>query len=110
MGLIAKDFHFYTNSKKQTTKYNNFLDCHYADLDDNTENIRIFGTEEQVEETKNKYIEETGLALDEVYIFEEEPKDSFFYNKAANDIAAMKLEMYEKMYNTNKQKPLIIRI
>tara|TARA_R110002051_G_C8714725_1_gene496003 strand:+ start:812 stop:1144 length:333 start_codon:yes stop_codon:yes gene_type:complete len=110
MGLIAKDYHFYPDSQKKVTQHNSFLDCYYVDYANNTINIRIFGTEEQVEETKNRYIEETGLVLDEVYTFEIEPKNSFFYNKAANDVAAMKLEIYEEMYNINNQKPLIIRI
>lgn len=113
MELIAKDFHFYSDNDHyiRTKKWDNLLQRYYADCTEIiATSIRIFGTQEQIEETKNKYIEKTGLALDEVYKFELEPKNSYFYNKEANDVAAMKLEIYEKMYKDNNKNPLIINL
>tara|TARA_R100000353_G_C6477960_1_gene188343 strand:+ start:64 stop:399 length:336 start_codon:yes stop_codon:yes gene_type:complete len=111
MKLIANDYHFYPDGDtRAVSKYDSALGVHYVDVEECNTSIRIYGTEEQVEQTKNDYIERTGLCLDEVYDFEEYRKDAYNYNEKMNDLIRNKLNNYKDLYEKNNYKPLIIRI
>jgi len=110
MDLIAIDYIFYPDQTQIKSIYNNTLNCYYADIVLSENDIRIFGTKKQIEETKKQYIEKTGLMLDEVFDFQEEPLNSYYYDKDRNNSIRKKLDQYKKLYKENNNKPLIIRI
>ena len=64
MDLIATDFYFYSDVFINNTKYDIKTSKYYTDLENYKPSIRIFGTKEQVEKAKNKYIKDTGYCLD----------------------------------------------
>lgn len=110
MDLIAIDYHFYPEQTQLKSVYNSMLNCYFADTVFTSTDIRIFGTEKQIQDTKNKYIKETGYSLDEAFSFEEEPLNSYYYDKDRNNSIREKLNEYKKLYKENNNKPLIIRI
>lgn len=111
MKLIANDYHFYPDGDtRMVSKYNSSLGVHYVDVEECSTSIRIYGTEEQVEQTKKEYIERTGLCLDEVFDFDEYRKDAYDYNEELNSLIRNKLDNYKEIYEKNNNKPLIIQI
>tara|TARA_R100001015_G_C4528681_1_gene95690 strand:+ start:186 stop:533 length:348 start_codon:yes stop_codon:yes gene_type:complete len=115
MDLIAKDFYFYSDVFINNTKYDIKTSKYYTDLENYIPSIRIFGTKEQVEKAKNKYIKDTGYCLDEVYDYKVETKGSYYYDfysnpEKRNKEVKTKLEYYKKMYKQNNNKTLIIGI
>jgi hypothetical protein len=91
MKLECVSYYFYPNGVYETYAP---LGADYVDIKAVEPSVRIFGTKEQIDEAFNKYVQETGLALDEAYDFEIEDK----------------LKEYEKIYKEKNCKPLIIRI
>ena len=91
MKLECVSYYFYPNGVYETYAP---LGADYVDIKAVEPSVRIFGTKEQIDKAFNKYIEGTGLALDEAYDFEVEDK----------------LKEYKKIYKENNCKPLIIRI
>jgi hypothetical protein len=115
MDLIATDYYFYTDIYITGRQYDSSSSQYYADIEKYSTSIRIYGTKEQVQEAKNKYIQDTGYCLDEAYDFKVEEKNSYYYDfysnpEQRNKEVKTKLEYYKKLYKENNNKPLIIRI
>ncbi len=115
MDLIAVDYYFYTDTYVTQKSYDSSLGIYTTDLEKYSPKIRIFGTEDQVEKAKNKYIKDTGYILNEAYNFKVEEKGSYWYNIydnpiEHNKIVKTKLDYYRKRYDNNNCKPLIIGI
>ena len=111
MDLIAKDFHFYPNGRYTSVSKRDIMTGNYTkDLEEITTNIRVFGTEDQIEETLNKLISKIDLALDECYKYELYKKDSYFYSKERNERIRKSLERLNKEYLLNNKQPLIYNI
>ena len=121
MELICQDFHFYNNGVyKNISKFS--PDGWFTDLEKVEPSIRIFGTQEQINEALDTYIEFTGLNLNEFYDFKAEPKGSYWYehrkrrygeNEAIiqNKMVENKLKEYKERYNKlSNNKALITTI
>tara|TARA_R100000781_G_scaffold54319_1_gene35524 strand:+ start:746 stop:1078 length:333 start_codon:yes stop_codon:yes gene_type:complete len=109
MELLAQDFYFYNNGMFYTTIKKLSSQGWFSDLKKIEPHIRIFGTEEQINEALDTYINLTGLNLDECYDFKVEEKGSFFYNEEEEKIKKAKLEEYKERYSKlNNNKALII--
>ena len=110
MELLAQDFYFYNNGIYKTIEKLS-PDGWFTDIKKVEPSIRIFGTQEQINEALDTYIALTGLNLDECYDFKVEEKNSFFYNEENEKIKAKKLAEYKERYNKmNNNKALIITI
>lgn len=84
---------------------------YYADLKETSKHIRVVGTQEQIDKERQKDI----YLIDEVYMFQVEPKDSYWYKiyddpEQTNQQIEIKLREYRLLYKLNKQKLLIINI
>ena len=115
MELICKEFHFYNNGVYKTiSKLSPF--GWFADIDKVEPSVRIFGTEEQVEQAYQEYVKMTGLNLAETYDFKVEPKGSYWYGIYGKDAEKInkkthdKLDKYKELYNKQNKKPLITTI
>ena len=89
MELLAQDFYFYNNGVYKTIQELS-PDGWFTDLKKVEPSIRIFGTQKQIDEALDAYIELTGLNLDECYNFENEDKLKEYkekYNKLNNNKA-----------------------
>ena len=89
MELLAQDFYFYNNGVYKTIQELS-PDGWFTDLKKVEPSIRIFGTQKQIDEALDAYIELTGLNLDECYNFENEDKLKEYkekYNKLSNNKA-----------------------
>ena len=115
MELICQDFHFYNNGVYKTISRLS-KDGWFADLKKVEPSIRIFGTQEQINEALNTYIKLTGLNLDEAHNYELEKKGSYWEEivfsetrkdkptlKEYNDIVNKKLKQYKEAYKINKR-------
>ena len=119
--LICEDFHFYNNGVYKTISKLS-PDGWFTDLEKVEPSIRIFGTQQQVNEALDTYIKLTGLNLNECFDFKVEPKGSYWYehrkrrfgeNEAItqNKIVENKLKEYKKRYNKlSNNKALITTI
>ena len=109
--LKAEDYYFYNDGTTYLTT--NFQDHYtgqyYTDLVYCCRAIRVFGTQEEIDNAVNEYCINFGLTIDECYEYKEEAESSFFYNEANNKKIKEKLEVFKKMYN-EKGKVLILRI
>jgi hypothetical protein len=114
MELLAQDFHFknssiYGNVLKQDPSTN----VYYTDLEQQELSIRVFGTQKQIDDAVDEYMNGTSLMLDECYNYKVEPVGSYWYNimlpnaDEQNERIAKKLKEYKKIY-LEKKKPLII--
>ena len=115
MDLIAVDFYFYSDIYVTEKTYDISTSNYTTDLVKYSPSIRIFGTKEQIEEAKKKYIKDTGYSLDERYDFKVEEKGSYYYDiysnpEERNKTVKTKLDYYKKRYENNNRKPLIIGI
>jgi len=109
MELICQDFHFYNNGVyKNISKFS--PDGWFTDLEKVEPSIRIFGTQQQVNEALNTYIKLTGLNLNECFDFKIEPKGSYWYEHrkrrygekeaiTQNKMVKNKLKEYKEIYN-----------
>lgn len=122
MQLLAKDFYFYNNGVYKTISKLS-PEGWFKDLKRVEPSIRIFGTEEQIDEALDTYIEMTGLNLDESFSYETEKKGSYWEEivfsetrkdkptlKEYNDTVSKNLEVYKKEYNKLNNKALITTI
>ncbi len=121
MELLAQDFHFYNNEVFKTiSKFS--PEGWFTDLKKVEPSIRIFGTQEQINEALDTYIELTGMNVDECYDFKPEPKGSYWYDNfksrfgeqeaiKQNKIVENTLKEYKKIYDKqNNNKALITTI
>tara|TARA_R100001463_G_scaffold14501_3_gene38098 strand:- start:12078 stop:12443 length:366 start_codon:yes stop_codon:yes gene_type:complete len=121
MELICQDYHFYNNGVFKTISELS-PEGWFTDLKKVEPSIRIFGTQEQIDEALNAYIEITGLNLDECYDFKVEPKGSYWYEHRKrrfgeqeainqNKTVEKKLKEYKEKYNKlSNNKALITTI
>tara|TARA_R110000737_G_scaffold239069_2_gene251106 strand:- start:2096 stop:2446 length:351 start_codon:yes stop_codon:yes gene_type:complete len=83
----------------------------FMDQKETMKQLRVFGTKAQLEQEKKK----DKYLIDEVFNYKVEPKGSYWYifysdPKATNKEVAQKLRVYEKLYELNDRKVLIINI
>jgi hypothetical protein len=122
MELLAQDFHFYNNGVYKTISSLS-KDGWFADLKKVEPSIRIFGTQEQINEALNTYIKLTGLNLDEAYNYELEKKGSYWEEivfsetrkdkptlKEYNNTVSKNLKIYKEKYDKLNNKALITTI
>ena len=83
----------------------------FIDKKETMKQIRVFGTKAQLDQEikKDKYL------IDEVYDYKVEPEGSYWYKfysnpEKTNKEVAQKLREYEKLYELNERKVLIINI
>ena len=75
MELECLSCYFYPNGMYQTkSKWNNVLQAYDNEPVVWSRSIRIFGTQEEIDEALNKYCSESGLNLDEAYDFTDKDK------------------------------------
>ena len=115
--LIAQDFYFHPNGVYQTiSTWNSSLLSFDNDIQEISTAIRIYGTENQIDQAFDEYCNRTELILDECYEFKVEQKGSYWYNiygrkaDSINKEVRIKLKKYKKMYEENENKPLIINL
>jgi len=83
----------------------------FADLQKVEPSIRIFGTQQQIDEALDTYIELTGLNLNECHEYQIEEEGSFHYNEKENIRIARNLKIYKELYDKqNNNKALITTI
>ena len=115
MELICKDFHFYNNGIYKTIKKLS-PEGWFSDIKKVEPSIRIFGTEEQVNEALDTYIKMTGLNLNECFKYKVEKKGDYYYDLGIvtdkdNEIIQKNLHQYEQRYNKlTNNKALITTI
>ena len=121
MELLAQDFYFYNNGVYKTISSLS-KEGWFADLKKVEPSIRIFGTQEQINEALDTYVELTGMNVDECYDFKPEPKGSYWYEHRKrrfgeqeaieqNEIVENKLKEYKEKYNKlSNNKALITTI
>ena len=116
MYLVCQQFTFYNDGNLYTNKSRTTGKRQYEDIPELAElSIILFGTEEQVEETFQKYIKKHGLCLDECYDIKEEPeflkdgRENFFYEgEEQNKKIKERLEICKQKYIENNCKTLFI--
>jgi|TARA_R110001632_G_scaffold52524_8_gene130202 hypothetical protein len=109
--LKCYDFFFYSNGDYKTiSKWSSKLYTFDNDLQELSTQIRIFGTDKQVDKTLDDYINITKLNLDESFTYQIEKKGTHFYNKETNLKVAKKLLQYEELYNQRDKKALILKM
>jgi|TARA_R110000751_G_scaffold76211_1_gene153386 hypothetical protein len=109
--LKCYDFFFYPNGEYTTKSvWSSKLYTFDNDLQEVSTQIRIFGTDKQVDKTLDDYINITGLNLDESFTYQIEKEGTHFYNKETNKKIAKKLTDYKTLYNQSDKKALILRM
>ena len=121
MELLAQDFHFYNNGVFKTISKLS-PEGWFTDLNKVEPSIRIFGTQEQINEALDTYIELTGMNVNECHDYKVEPKGSYWYENRKrrfgeqeaieqNEIVENKLKQYKERYNKlSNNKALITTI
>jgi hypothetical protein len=114
LNLICQDFFYKEDSYVEKSVFNKSLFAMDNDLIGNERSIRIYGTQEQLDTASDQYRKKNGLMLDEVYNYKVEPKGSYWNDilnitEEENKIVIDKLKIYNKLYNQNDRKALILR-
>jgi len=116
MELLAQDFHFKSNSiygvYSSESKQDAITGRYYTDLKNNDISVRIYGTQEEIDQACEDYMKGKSIYLDECYNYEVESKDSFYYDlydnpEEHNEKVRKSLKRYKKLYRETG-KPLII--
>jgi len=114
LDLICQDFFYKSDEYSSDSKWNSRLFIMDNDLVGNERSIRIYGTQEQLDLASSEYTNNNRLMLDEVYNYKVEPKGSYWntildITEEQNQIVVDKLKIYNKLYNQNGRKALILR-
>ena len=114
LDLICQDFFYKEDGYANKSVFNKSLYSMDNDLVGDERSIRIYGTQKQVDLASNDYRKKNGLMLDEVYNYKVEPKGSFWNDilqitEEQNQLVIDKLKIYNKLYNQNGRKALILR-
>ena len=114
LDLICQNFFYKEDSYSSNSKFNKTLFVMDNDLVGNERSIRIYGTQEQLDLASVEYRKKNALMLDEVYNYKVEPKGSYWNDilnitEEQNQAVIDKLEIYNKLYNQNGRKALILR-
>jgi len=114
LNLICQDFFYKSDGYTTDSKFNKTLFVMDNDLVGNEKSIRIYGTKEQIDLAGNEYSKKNSLMLDEVYNYKVEPKGSYWNDilnitEEQNQAVIDKLKIYNKLYNQNDRKALILR-
>ena len=114
LNLICQDFFYKADGYVEKSVFNKSLYVMDNDLVGNERSIRIYGTQEQLDLASVEYRKKNGLMLDEVYNYKVEPKGSYWNDilnitEEQNQAVIDKLEIYNKLYNQNGRKALILR-
>ena len=110
--LKCTDFHFHSDGQYRTvSKWNSKLLTFDNDLQTDGANIRIFGTQKQIDISLDEYIEKTGLNLDESYEYKVEKKGSYWYDLGIvtdkqNKAVSKRLKEYTTLYKQQGSKLL----
>ena len=117
MELLAQDFYFKSNSiygaYSSESKQDAITGRYYTDLKDNDISVRIYGTQEEIDQACEDYMKGKSIYLDECYNYQVEPVGSYWYDimlpnaDEQNERVAKKLKEYNKIYKETG-KPLII--
>ena len=115
LNLICQDFFYKEDSYTEKSVFNKSLFVMDNDLVGTERSIRIYGTQKQIDLSSAEYRKMNGLMLDEVYNYKVEPKGSYWntildITEEQNQAVIDKLEIYNKLYNKNCRKALILRI
>ena len=114
LNLICQDFFYKADGYVEKSVFNKSLYVMDNDLVGNERSIRIYGTQEQLDLASVEYRKKNGLMLDEVYNYKVEPKGSYWNDilnitEEQNQAVIDKLKIYNKLYNQNGRKALILR-
>ena len=114
LNLICQDFFYKEDGYIEKSVFNKSLYAMDNDLVGNERSIRIYGTQEQLDLASVEYRKKNGLMLDEVYNYKVEPKGSYWNDilnitDEQNQAVIDKLKIYNKLYNQNGRKALILR-
>jgi len=114
LNLICQDFFYKEDGYATESKWNGRLFTMDNDLKGNERSIRIYGTQAQIDLAGVEYKKKNSLMLDEVYNYKVEPKGSYWNDilnitEEQNQAVIDKLEIYNKLYNQNGRKALILR-
>ena len=114
LNLICQDFFYKEDGYVEKSVFNKSLYAMDNDLVGNERSIRIYGTQEQLDLASVEYRKKNGLMLDEVYNYKVEPKGSYWNDilnitDEQNQAVIDKLKIYNKLYNQNGRKALILR-
>ena len=115
LNLICQDFFYKEDSYTEKSVFNKSLFVMDNDLVGTERSIRIYGTQKQIDLSSVEYRKMNGLMLDEVYNYKVEPKGSYWntildITEEQNQAVLKKLKIYNKLYNKNCRKALILRI
>ena len=114
LNLICQDFFYKADGYVEKSVFNKSLYVMDNDLVGNERSIRIYGTQKQLDLASVEYRKKNSLMLDEVYNYKVEPKGSYWNDileitEEQNQAVIDKLEIYNKLYNQNGRKALILR-
>tara|TARA_R110002012_G_scaffold301339_1_gene501562 strand:+ start:1186 stop:1539 length:354 start_codon:yes stop_codon:yes gene_type:complete len=116
MELKCQDFHFKNSSIYGTIqKIDSYTNTYYTDLKQQELSIRVFGTEKEIDNAVDEYLDGTSLFLDECYNFKIEKRGTYWGDFYGNELeehnkkVSEKLEGYNKIYK-KENKPLIIKL
>ena len=114
LNLICQDFFYKSDRYASYSKWNSRLFTMDNDLVGDERSIRIYGTQEQLDLASVEYRKKNRLMLDEVYNYKVEPKGSYWNDileitEEQNQAVIDKLKIYNKLYNQNGRKALILR-
>jgi len=114
LDLICQDFFYKSEGYATDSKWNSRLFTIDNDLVGNERSIRIYGTQKQLDLASAEYRKKNRLMLDEVYNYKVEPKGSYWNDileitEEQNQAVIDKLKIYNKLYNQNGRKALILR-
>ena len=112
--LICQDFFYHSNGFYNKSSWNRELFTMDNDVVGDETAIRIYGTQKQIDRAGVEFQKANGLMLDEVYNYKVEPKGSYWNDilnitEEQNQLVSDKLEVYNKLYNQNDRKALILR-
>ena len=106
--LICEDWELYDTTYKGVASRCSMTGQQYADIEQVNLSMRVFGTKDQVLAKRKEY------NIDEIYSYEIETKESYWYNKLNdpkeyNKKVAINLAKYERLYKLNNNQLIILR-
>ena len=113
--MIVRDFHF-KPILYNSSVWDYWKQGYISDLKEVLLNIRIIGTQEQIEIKCVEYIKRNKLQLDEIYDFKVHQPTDYWYRIFGEDAekenvkTRKKIKEYKKMYKENNNQAIIIRI